>query len=427
MTHRWNALTLAALIATLGCAGGQSGGELGGDGEGTTDGGSCEETAKPLALDEASAIGVTAEQILAFAEGTHEATLTYLPDSWSATAVALTPEGESTTVTVVIEAQGTAAFIDSEPVERRADGGPMIAMDLGTPCQDYVAIDVSVRLTTADGALDETLDGKLVAYGESQAKLSLPLELDALGGSFAVEVLEPEGGETVQTSVDVTFGTGVFVGDFGGVIELIDGDATQAGLVTYGSWGYGACESGMVPAQGALEAGAVLDLLNEYTPLTVTWAEGATTELNLAATADGPVCVELADPVLDVEGGRYTLAAELSLDTEDGRLATARPVSVTIEASDGEITELGVSFATLDFTTPQTFASTYGLSGVELGDHTDISLLLDLGYTVNEGEAVVEGELRVVGIPPTDCVDTENSACGSRGQQPIERAPISGP
>jgi hypothetical protein len=353
----------------------------------------------------------------------------YLPDQQSLAMVELTPDSESTTVTVTIESAGTAAFVDLEPAERTGSGP---AIDLGFSCEDFVRVDVTVTVTTADGAFDETLDGRLVARSDSQVSLSLPLDLEALNGDFEVTVLEPEGGEPIQTTLRAVLGAGVFVGEISGTVQHIGPDVAQAGGAIYARWGYGDCETGRVPVTQddgteALSAEALLDVVNNSSPLTLTWSDGTHTELAVAATSPGSLCLELEDPMLGFEGGRYFVGAQATLTTSDGRLDTTQPITVEASTDGGALDALAVSFASISFTEPSEFESTYGLSGVDLGDHTDISLLLNLSYTFDGDTATPAGDLRVVGIPPTDCVDTPNSTCGSPGQQPIEIAPISSP
>ena len=430
MTYRLSALILVAAIGTFGCAGGQSGGELGADdgtgGGGTVESGGCDETSSALAPNEASPLGFAAEDILAFAAGTFDATMTYLPDDQEFVLVDLTPDSVTTNLTVTVESKGAAAFVVSEP-QVQTGGGLLI--DMASSCQDYVAIDVSVQIRTDDGAFDETLDGQLVAYDASHATLSIPLDLAALTGSFAVEVVEPQGGETVQTTAEIVLGPGIFAGEISGMVQVIGPQVAQAGGTTYGRWGYGDCASGQVPVNGddALTGTALLDVVNGSSPLSFVWSDGTATELSIVAVDPGELCVELPDAILGVTGGGYHLAADATLGTADGRLDTTQRIDVGALTEDGALTELTLSLAGVPSVEPGAFESTFGLSGVDLGDYTDIGMWLELAYGIDGTDATVSGELSVVGIPPTDCVSTPNSSCGSPGQQPIETATIRSP
>jgi hypothetical protein len=167
-------------------------------------------------------------------------------------------------------------------------------------------------------------------------------------------------------------------------------------------------------------------VINETSPLNLTWSDGTATELAMAASSPGALCVELTEPAVDSQG-HYALTAEASLRTADGRLDTTRPIGLEASTDEAALDTVAVSFVYAEPVEPDAFASTFGLSGVDLGGHTAISLLLNLAYVVGDASTSAAGELRVVGLPPTDCVDTATAACGSPGQQPIETAAIATP
>jgi hypothetical protein len=75
---------------------------------------------------------------------------------------------------------------------------------------------------------------------------------------------------------------------------------------------------------------------------------------------------------------------------------------------------------------PSEFEATHGLMGVDVNGYLDVGLTLSLDYTYTVSDPPeVSGELRVVGIAPSTCMDTPNSSCGSPGAQDIEVATIS--
>lgn len=292
------ALFLVAALGAAGCAGGQTGGEFGAEngtgGGGTLDGNetasACDEDATELGLDEVSPLGFSADDVLALAEGTHEATLTWVPDEAAMATTTLEPG--TTEVTLVIEPAGPASFVDAEPPASGSSGG---MIELGWVCPDRVDVPVTVTLTTADGALDETLDGTLSATDAGSATLLVPIELDELEGTLSFEVVSPEGGVPIQTRLEVVFGEGIFAGRLSGTIETRTDQVATAAGATYAEWGYGACEHGEYPVDpetaGAVTSTALLDVVNGASPLAVTWGDGTETTLSLAAVADEPtVC-----------------------------------------------------------------------------------------------------------------------------------------
>jgi hypothetical protein len=268
MVARTGAIAILVVLGTLGCSGEESraptapdenatggGGAVSGYGTGGSgaseggiagptsgDGALCSETRSALGLDEPSPPGFTANDVLAFAEGSHEATLEYLPDEQSFVVVEVSPSSESTALTVTIERRGTAALVDAEVPggSGPSDGGP-------SPCPDSLEVDVGVKVATADGGFDETLEGKLVAYSTAKAMLTIPLDLEALAGSFRVNVIQPQGGEPVQTILGITLTPDVFVGHLSGMIQQTGSAVAMAAGITYGLWGYGDCEAGRVP------------------------------------------------------------------------------------------------------------------------------------------------------------------------------------
>jgi len=139
---------------------------------------------------------------------------------------------------------------------------------------------------------------------------------------------------------------------------------------------------------------------------------------------DPTVCLRPADELLGYADAVYLLTAEATLLSADGRLDAVQAIAIEATAAEGSPTALRARSAGVQPVAPEEFEATYGLSGVDLGDATDAYLTLDLEVLV-EGDAVTaEGALTVLGTPPTDCVDTPTSTCGSPGSQPIEVMPI---
>lgn len=412
-----------------GCAGGQTGGEVGaesgtGGGGAVLDGSSCDEDATELGPNEVSPLGFSAADVLVLAEGSREATLTWIPDE--VTSVETTLEPGTTEVTLGVEATGAATFVDASPPSSGSSGG---MLDLGWNCPDRVDVPVTVTLITADGAFDERLPGILSATSASSATLGVPIDLDQLEGTFSFEVVSPEGGVPIRTTLEVVFGQGIFAGRLDGTIEMRTASVVSAGGVIYGEWGYGACEQGEYPVDpespGALTDAAVLDVINGASPLAVTWGDGTETTLSLAAVAKDPtVCWRPASEWLGYPEDRYLVSAAVTMSSADGRLNAEQDVLLEVDATLGAPTAITLRSASAQPVDPADFEATFGLSGVALGDATSAYLTLGLEVLVGDTAVSTAGDLTVYGTPPTDCVDTETSVCGSPGPEPIESMPI---
>ncbi len=122
----------------------------------------------PLALDEVSALGFAAQDVLALAEGTHTATLTWARD------------GAATGVTVTVALDGEAELLDREVVKTGTGSGEEPAITMW--CPDMVEIGVAFTVTTDDGQLAESWSGGLTS--EDGASASARRSLDAVQGTF---------------------------------------------------------------------------------------------------------------------------------------------------------------------------------------------------------------------------------------------------
>ncbi len=161
------------------------------EGQATLDGGGCEETITTLGVDEVSALGFSAEEILLLAEKTHEETLAYV-------------SGDTTDLTITIARDdGEIRFVDSEPKVDDTDGD----LELAAPyCQDRLEIDAGMDFVTADGQFAEHFDVTLRATNADEATVSVRLDPSSLAGGFVVEVPEgAEGYDEVEMSVDASF------------------------------------------------------------------------------------------------------------------------------------------------------------------------------------------------------------------------------
>lgn len=196
------------------------------------DGPYCEDTATVVALDEVTELGFAAVDLLALAEGTHDETFTWARD------------GSTTPVMVVVDTPGEARFVHSEAVYPDTGGE---RLDIAVLCEDRVEVDVSVALTTADGAFDEAWTVALQGGTAAQVSLFRELDPDALVGTYdmAEDITEPDYDERslwVQADWTEDAVTGTIEGQVsGGDSDCDDGDVCTAwaSIVEVGAWGLG--------------------------------------------------------------------------------------------------------------------------------------------------------------------------------------------
>lgn len=132
-------------------------------------GASCKDTEQPIALDDDTALGFTAQQIVDLVTPAYAGVLEWADGGTTDLDVALSPDGE-------------AWFVDSEVVEGIGDTQTLV----WPICEDRVAISVAIAFTTADGAFAETWSGRAVATEATNASWSHTVDLDGLDGTFDV-------------------------------------------------------------------------------------------------------------------------------------------------------------------------------------------------------------------------------------------------
>ncbi len=189
-------------------------------------GAGCTDSYTELAADEVSALGFSADEVLAAIAGSRSETL-----QWA--------DGPQTSITVeAIHTGGPIRFVDSEPTPH--DGG----MDLlaAAHCEDRVEIEAQVTVTTDDGLLNETFDVMLAADEPTSADFTASdLAIDDLAGDYQIREIDTSQYDTVAVSIHVGIGmedTWGQVSEFGEYIEQGNGDSgvAMAENVETGAW-----------------------------------------------------------------------------------------------------------------------------------------------------------------------------------------------
>jgi hypothetical protein len=194
------------------------------------EGWTCQDTPTAIEMSEVSALGFTAEALVANVAATEAATFTYI-------------DGTATALSLGFVSSGIARFVDGEPAYLGdGDEFPLIDID----CFDRVEVAGTLTFATDDGAFDETFDVAMSGATAEEASVALALDLAALGGTFDlgpfIDTEDPW--DTSSAWLGARFAGGVSAGSVDGQISgteegCVDGDTCSAwaAQVPVGTWG----------------------------------------------------------------------------------------------------------------------------------------------------------------------------------------------
>jgi hypothetical protein len=399
------AVSLFALVPACSGTGGQTG-DLSGqnDGNGTETGSSgCEEHKQKLSgFDEETDFG-TAEQVMAYAEKSFEAPISWkeAPEGqvWSAG-----PESGVGALHVDV-ARGDSAYLLTYTAKPNDSG-----LEIGTICPPpQLGVDVHVSVATDGGALAESYDTLLRTSAPGVASISVPFDLTKLGGSFAVSTSMP-GAKLVQLSLDATFMEAGMSGSIRGLQQIDTGGATSASSASgavLAVWPESAaCQAlfndgaglGMPLDSTALGATGTDTLASvavaEPTPFT--WLDGTASKLTVAIESTGDGCFRVLDLPVEIGGGAgVTYPVTIGVKTEDGRLDGEYTGQVVVTGSGTE--RQVIASAYLDLSVDQVAES--GFADVTVPSGSD-ALRLRFESQLEGGVATGKVELFAVDQPP---------------------------
>jgi hypothetical protein len=320
-------------VLALGCGGGQTG-DLSGsndDGGGTEVGnfGGCEEHRQELGgLDEETAYG-SAEEVLAFAERSFDAPLTWRAPAAGA-AWSVGPETGESSIHIEVT-RGDKAYILSYEAKQSESGAT-----LGLLCPpSQLGVEAHVTVTTDGGALSETFDTVLRSQGGRLATFSAAIDLSKVDGALAVSYSRP-GAKLVQTMLNATLLPEGTTGSFAGIEQVEHGEVVSAGGAVLAVWpdapacamGDGAQDgSGIAVAAGENALGitgeAAAELISSMTPVAIQWLDGSSSELTLTTTLQGDGCLRASAPngiPMEHASGSVTYPALFKVESADGRV-----------------------------------------------------------------------------------------------------------
>ena len=156
----------------------------------------CEETIKTLANieDKSTLLGISAADVLTEV-GDSFTTISFYSNDTSV--LTQSPLGGETELTIVISYEGgEIREIESQPVDGNGDG---VAPEIAVDCRHRLEIDVSVALSTADGAFSESLQAVLMK--------SINSAHDGFDDPYLTAEFDPAGIEGTFKIVSISGGT----------------------------------------------------------------------------------------------------------------------------------------------------------------------------------------------------------------------------
>jgi hypothetical protein len=410
--HLFKFSSCAVLLLGLapGCAGGQTGDLSGnrGPGNGGLDSsGGCDEHKQKLAgFDEMTDQG-TPEELLAMAEKSFDAPITWkvAPDgqSWI-----VGPESGKGTIHLNVT-RGASAYQLTYTQSANQSG-----LDIGSICPPpALGVDAHVSVTTDGGALAESYDTLLRSTTTGVATLSAPLDLAKLGGTLAVTDSKPQG-KVVQVSLQATLTAQGTTGRISGMEQVDSGSGANAASSASGAvlavWPDSeACHAFSSDGDGldvtldepmlGVTGQQSIDALASPQPVDITWMDGSQTTITVAIESTGDGCFRTSDDVpLELDGGPgVSYPVTISLKSADGRLdgQYAGQVDVTGSGSQQRVR----ASANVELAVDE--AQKSGFTSVSVPAGSD-SLLLEVDSMLSGGSASGSVHLFAISSPPCE-------------------------
>lgn len=382
---------------------GGSAGNIDDGGEGTA-GGACDEVVSDIELGAGSTLGFSANQVLEFAGGTHT-----VPLAWLDSDIEYGPESGRSAITIEVEPLG-ARFVDRSPASS-SGAGPTI--DIGTPldgCRDSLRIDVRLHVSSAGGALAETVESTLEAYEADFASGGFGLDLEAIAGTFQAEIEPPRNSEVTSAGLAIRMGFsehGV-VGELeiGYEFRSLDGGAAGVGvglpIAQFPADDYcGQTNTFSVAADQEVRGvsmAAALDALNGAGPIAVRYQTGASSTIEVVYASDAArTCVSLGRDTLynGTTDTALLFPGTVTLESLDGRLDGEFPVTISASSREtGFMFYAGANESTQDVTQAASFARERGVQDdVDVTGYDGVSISFQgfVAQTTAGGSLVVNG------------------------------------
>lgn len=381
-------------------------------------GNGCVDTVTVLGgVEAASALGFSAADVLAVAEGSHASTMTWGEGMLEGPVhVTFGPESGAGELTVGVAYNGgEVRFIDSKP-EEGGEGGEA-ALGGYAECENRLEVDVDVTVTSAGGAFAEAFTAPLAATSRGIGRISHDVDIAAVMGSFALTAVDPAAAEVGPIGFTIGISESGLFGGASTTVSIEEGGAVGAGPMTIASWpaGGSACEFGEAPlgldAAVALFSGAdAVALIAAAPPLSLTWQGSPPTAMTLAVTPGEVVCATDSGST----AGSLRIPATAAIETADGRWSGSFAVEIyATPADDGTLAEVRVGVpAVYGATVPAAeFLATYGLADIDLAGFDEGGIDFSGNYVPADGGASATGQVTVIGMNMHMCSNEPGAPC----------------
>ncbi|HVZ35078.1 MAG TPA: hypothetical protein VG963_21780 [Polyangiaceae bacterium] len=433
---RTNLICLALALAD-GCTGTDTGNpiEKGDNGGGTETGGAyCRAAStQTVALDAVTDLSFSANDVLAYAGGAHQETITWLPASLTSYG----PESGAQSLSLsLVPAGNRARYVHYVP-----DTG---GLDIGTNCRDALEVDMEVTLQSGQGALDEHFQAILSANSRELATLYHVLDPNKLGGSFAATPTQPNGFALTQLAVGMSFTRYGLSGSLQPTFERHEGGSGSDGSVSsapsspLATWGLPPCEDGgiAVPSDASVagfSARDALALLAEHATAQGRWDDGAATSLSLsfsAASDDACAVLDATGVLTNNPVGTLRAYGTLTANSQDGHVAAHWPAVISARPdASGALEAIEIALDPNVQLPMGSLADQYGIEGFDTSGYDFFGVAVQLSLAQSGawgGTVMITGYVRP-NCSTTPTVDPNGgiSSPGCPGSTPHALATLS--
>jgi hypothetical protein len=297
----------------------------------------CERSERSLA-DDAVSVGFGADEFLGLISGEHSAVL-----SWESNG---SLSGRSSELVLTVEPLGDVRFVDQEARDNSGGGGVITFGNTGgryLACGDRLAVDARIRISTADGALNEVIETTVEADSGRYARLRATLLAEQIAGSLEPSVESGQGrARTSPVELSLVFGIselgleaalGAHAEFEGTNIETGSPCNIMGGALLDRSCPWGSVRLGVGEEIFGLSLDRAVAQLNASSPATLA-DSGARLELSADATPE-PRCVSVDTPAVLPYVTQFP--GRVLLQSSDGRVGGAMDVQLQAEALDGAL------------------------------------------------------------------------------------------
>jgi hypothetical protein len=360
----------------------------------TNNGGGCQATRVPVALNELTPLGYAPSDLMALLGPPRAAELHYRDVTGDG--LSRFPDTAATTlhVTSVFDPSRTF-FVDLAPEPENPS--PTV------PCDDYLLLGVQFTLTSDDGAFAETLAADFNTKQIPDRLISaISIAAKDKRGTFALSTAGANDGAQFTYGFRQTFLAGAWLGR----VDAYYIGSTRPGAFEgppFAEWGSGPCAAGSTPiaqdgsADATLAAQAIAVITNA--PVALAFGDGTRTVARLAYPQPAIACRVEDRQILQEPEGTILLPGPVTITTDDGRWSATLGAIGSGHVTSGALSSLRVYYNAPNLQTlaPAEFATFYGFSGVDFTNHVKARLGFGVDYDVANQRAI-GGNFEIWGV-----------------------------